>query len=192
MEKPILFRAVIEVLGKPKEHVEEAFQSYIKDLKADKRYKIVTEDYAEIKKQEQEEMWSTFAELEIKAAKLDDLIFFCFNYMPSMIEIVEPSELMVSDVDFSKVLNDLQAKLHHLGIITKQMKAENEFLHRNMGALLKNYVHLLLSKEKMNSERLSRFTGLAKDKMEDFLDQLIDKGEIDLEEGLYSLKKKEA
>ena len=34
MEKKILFRAVIEVLGKPKEHVNESLHNYIKDLKS--------------------------------------------------------------------------------------------------------------------------------------------------------------
>jgi len=49
MEKKIHFRAVIEVLGKPKEHVNDSLQNYIKNLKENERYEVTNEEYAEIK-----------------------------------------------------------------------------------------------------------------------------------------------
>ena len=44
MEKNIHFRAVIEVLGKPKEHVDSALKSYIQKLKEDAHYIILKEE----------------------------------------------------------------------------------------------------------------------------------------------------
>tara|TARA_Y100000310_G_scaffold335538_1_gene417822 strand:+ start:3104 stop:3697 length:594 start_codon:yes stop_codon:yes gene_type:complete len=191
MEKEITFRAVIEVLGRPQEHVESAMKGYLDKLKADTTYQVIHEELAEAKKQEEEKMWVVFAELDIKTARVDDIIGFCFEYMPSMVEIVEPKELIMKDVVVTNFLNDLQAKLHHLGIVAKQLKSENDHLNRNIAIMLKNYVTILLNKQKqLNSEQLANLTGMAKDKLEDFLDQLIDKDEIYLKEGLYSLKKK--
>src|SRR3989344_5511432 len=191
MKKELLFRAIIEVLGRPKEHVEKTIKDYLERLKQDKNYQIVSEEVAEVKKQEKEEMWVIFAELEVRTEKVDNIIGFCFEYMPSMIELIEPSELTLRDVTLSNFLNDLQARLHHVGIVAKQLKSENDFLKKSLAVLVKNYVTILLNGGKrMTSEQLSRLTGLAKDKLEDFLDQLIDKGEIDLKEDLYSLKKK--
>ena len=189
MEKKILFRAVIEVLGKPKEHVNESLHNYIKNLKESDRYLVLNEEYAEIKKQEEQEMWAAFAELEIKAEKIEDLIAFCFDYMPSVIEIIEPKEFSLVDNDISTFLNDLQARLHHVDMLTKHMKIETDNLKRNMSFLLKNYVLVLLNKGNLSGEQLSRLTGVAKDNLEDFLDQLIDEGKIDLKEGIYFLKK---
>ena len=191
MKKELLFRAIIEVLGRPKEHVEKTIKDYLERLKQDKNYQIVSEEVAEVKKQEKEEMWVIFAELEVRTEKVDNIIGFCFEYMPSMIELIEPSELTLRDVTLSNFLNDLQARLHHVGIVAKQLKSENDFLKKNLAVLVKNYVTVLLNGgRKMTSEQLSKLTGLAKDKLEDFLDQLIDKEEIDLKEDLYLLKKK--
>src|SRR3989338_4025248 len=41
MEYNILFLAVIEVLGKPKEHVESAIKEYIVQLKQNPKYKVL-------------------------------------------------------------------------------------------------------------------------------------------------------
>jgi hypothetical protein len=190
MGKKIIFRVVIEVLGKPKEHVNNSLQGYIKNLKENDRYQIINEEYAEIKKQEEQEMWAAFAELDVKAEKIEDLIAFCFDYMPSVIEIIEPKEFSLVDSEISTFLNDLQARLHHVDMLTKQMKMENDNLKRNMGSLLKNNVLVLLNKGNLTSDQLSRLTGVTKDNIEDFLDQLIDEGKIDLKEGIYFLKQK--
>jgi 23S rRNA pseudoU1915 N3-methylase RlmH len=192
MEKEIIFRAVIEVLGRPKEHVEESMKGYLAKLKEDKTFEVISEDLAEAKKQEEEEMFVVFAELEVKVARVDDIVGFCFEYMPSIVEILEPKQLLMKDLTISNLLNDLQARLHHLGTVAKQLKSENDFMKKSMAALLKNYVTVLLSGGKsFSSEQLANLTGMVKDKLEDFLDQLIDKGEIDLKEGLYLKKVKD-
>lgn len=191
MELPIHFRAILEVIGRPKEHVEKSMSKFIENLKKDKGYAITKVDLSEIKKQEGEpEMWSIFAELEIKTAKIEHLTGFCFNYMPSLIEIVEPGKLVLTDVNLSQVLNDLQAKLHQVDLVAKQMKLERDHLRHNLGGLLKNYITLLLKNRNMNSEEISRLTGVPVNTLEDYLDKLIDEGRIDLKEGIYFLKEK--
>ncbi len=189
MTKNILARTIIEVLGKPQEHVETAIKGYVQNLKEDKRYHVVHEEYAEIKKQEKHDLWAGFAELELRAEKIEDLISFCFDYMPSLIEIIEPEELTLEDVDVSHFLNDLQARLHTVDMMAKQMKVENDLLQKSVTVLLRNYIIFLLKNGNFSSVQLSQFTGVAQDKLEDFLDQLIDEGKINLKEGIYYLPK---
>ena len=188
MEKNILFRAVIEVLGKPKEHVDSSLKGYLQKLKEDGRYEVVEQDLADIKKHDQTNMWMAFAELEIKTENVGNIIDFCFDYMPSLIEIIEPMELKLDNVNLSMFLNDLQAKLHGVDMIAKQLKTENDILKSNTAILLKNYLTLLLGNRKLSSEKLAELTGIEKDKLEDFLDKLIDEGKVDLEDDLYYLK----
>ncbi|HLC98361.1 MAG TPA: hypothetical protein VJC21_06320 [Candidatus Nanoarchaeia archaeon] len=188
-EKKILFRAMIEVLGKPQEHVEEALGTYLENLKKNERYTVLRAVRAKAKKQEDQDLWVTFAELEARTEKVEDLIGFCFDYMPSLIEVIEPVEFPLKDLDVTQFLNDLQAKLHNVDMIAKSVKLENDHLHRNMGSLLRNYVILLLSKGgRLTAEQLSKLTGVDQDRLEDFLDTLIDKGHIDLKESFYFLK----
>lgn len=188
MAKKILFRALIEVLGKPKEHVEKSLKGYVEKLKQDKKYQVISEDYAETKKRDKEELWATFAELEIKATDIDDLIGFCFDYMPSSIEVIEPNELGLSNVNISHFLSNLQARLHQVDMVAKQVKLENDHLRKTASALLKNYLQVLLAKNNLTSDQLSKLTGVNKDKLEDFLDKLIDEGKIELKGGIYKIK----
>lgn len=192
MSKKILFRAVIEVLGKPPEHVEKSLKEYVENIKKSKNYEVSKEKYAQIQKQEEQELWSNFAELEIKTGKVEHLTSFCFEYMPSMIEVLEPEEISWSEQEFSVFLNDLQSRLHQIDLIAKQVKVENDQLKRNQAGLLRNYIQVLLSHNNLTSEQLSQLIGVNKDKLEDYLDLLIDEGKIGLKEKIYFLKKEVA
>jgi hypothetical protein len=191
MENKVIFRAMIEVAGKPKEHVENAIKEYLSKIKKNENYKVINEGIAEVKKQEDEEIWVTFAELEIETNEITHIISFCFDYMPSLIDIIEPSEFNLTGKTVSLFLNDLQAKLHQVDMVAKQVKMENDIYKKNVNSLLKNYITLLLSRSNHSSEQLSKLTGVVKDKLEDFLDQLIDENKIDLKEGTYYLKEDE-
>ena len=157
--------------------------------KENEDYQVVSEEYAELKKQDEQELWAGFAELEAKTANVEHLVGFCFEYMPSMIEIIEPKQLKFSDVDVSHFLNDLQAKLHQVDMVAKQVKFENDQLKKTAGGLLKNYLYVLLSRNNLSSEQLSGLTGVNKEKLEDFLDKLIDENKVGLKDGVYFAKK---
>ncbi len=191
MEKNIQFRAVIEVLGKPEEHVDTALKGYIEKLTNDEKFDVLNSEFAEIKKQDEQELWAGFAEVDVAAAKIEDLTTFCFEYMPSLLEIMSPKQMNLTDDDLSKVLTDLQAKLHTVDMVAKQVRMENDQLKHSLNALLQNYTLLLLSKQGLTSSQLSTLTGVHEERLADFLDSLIDAGKIDLKGETYSLVKKE-
>lgn len=192
MEKSVTFRTVLEVAGRPQEHVESSLKSYLDNLKKDKKYTLLSEDIAEIQKQEGQQLWMVFAELEIKTASVQDIISFCFDYMPSLIEILEPSEMQLQSQTVSSLLNDLQARLHQVDMVAKQLRLQNEHLQKNTQDLLKNYLLVLLGSQNFTAAQLSRLTGVNVDQLEDFLDQLIDQKKVDLKEGIYYLREETA
>src|SRR3989344_4341627 len=191
MGKKILFRAIVEVLGKPKEHVDSTLKGYLQKLKENSHYQIVNEELAELKQHEDSELWMAFAEIEIKTAGVTEIIDFCFDYMPSLIEIVEPEELQLDSLAISSFLNDMQAKLHGVDMIAKQMKMENQLTNNSLAKLLNNFIVILLHDHNLSSEQLSKLTGMKIDILEDYLDKMIDEGKIDLKEGIYFLKEAE-
>ena len=188
MDTQISFRVVIEVLGKPKEYVEKALVEYIEKLKQDKNYTLILVEIEKTQQQEKEELWSNFAELEIKTEKIENITAFCFDYMPSVIEILEPEQITMNDVQLSSFLNDLQAKLHSVDMIAKQAKIESDYLKRNSGILLKNFIFSLLARNGLTSEQLSMLSGVKIEQIEDILDKFIDEGKVDLKGKVYSLK----
>ena len=189
MEKTILFRAMIEVVGAPQDYVAKSIKDYLGSLRLDKKYEVLTSDIAAVEKQSKQELWGTFAELEVKTDKIDNLLNFCFDYMPSVIEIIEPEEIKISERDLSNFLSDLQAKLHSVDVIAKQVKLENDSLKKSIAALLRNYITVLLSRGSLSSKQLNEFTGVPVTELEEFLDQLIDAKEIDLKDGVYFINK---
>ena len=178
-------RTIIEVLGKPKEYVEDAIKEYIEHIKQDSELVILNEDYSEIK--EQGKLWGKFAELDLVVKGTKKLIGFCFEYMPSSIEVVKPEHLVMTNPELSNFLNDLQARLHNVDMIVKQLKAENDFLKHNMNAILHNAILICLKVSRLSLEQLSQITGVDKKELEIFVEKLLKENKIKKENELYSL-----
>jgi hypothetical protein len=181
----IEFRAIIEVLGKPKEHVEKMLISIIKKIQSDSRYSLVADKVHACVQQENTDLFATFVELELKTQGFDNITGFCFDFMPSSIEIASPPEIKISAAEYSAYLNDLQAKLHQVDMIAKKMKHERDLNATNMAFLLRNNILVLLNNNKLNIDQLSNLTGVSQDKLADYLDKLIDSKKIDLDGEFY-------
>lgn len=179
---------VLEILGKPKEHVEKAINMYLDKLKNDDNKTVVINEKIHEAKEQDEGFFSTFAELEIISEDLPALIGFCFDYMPSSVEIVSPEEMKLKQGDLSNVINDLQAKLHSLDMVVKTARTENEFLKKNMNTALRNTILILLKSSSMDLETLSKLTGVKNDELKSFMDTLIKLGKIKEEDNKYFLQ----
>lgn len=178
-------RCIIEVLGKPKGHVERTIRDYVGKIKEDSSFIVLNELFADAK--EQENLWSIFTELEIVFKDIKTLILFCFDYMPSSIEVIKPEEIVFKNTDISDFLNDLQARLHNLDMISKQLKAENTFLRRNMKASLNNAIAVLLKIRSMDIDEIAAFTGVPKDELQPLTEHLLKNNKIKEENGKYIL-----
>ena len=178
-------RAIIEVLGKPKEHVENAIKEYIEHIKEDAELVILNEDYSDAK--EQGPMWSKFVELDLVIKGTRKLIGFCFEYMPSSIEVLKPEHLIMTNAELANFLNDLQARLHSVDMIVKQQKAENDFLRQNMHAMIHNTILICLKVTSLSLEQLSKVTGIEEKELGVFVEKLLKENKIKKEDDLYTL-----
>ncbi|MAE43086.1 hypothetical protein CMO93_04895 [Candidatus Woesearchaeota archaeon] len=180
-------KIIIEVLGKPKEHVEKALQMYVNKINDDPDLIILKKDFADVK--EKEELWATFVELEMVIKGIPKLIAFCFDYMPSSVEILKPEELHMNKSTIANFANDLQARLHDVDMIVKKLKNENEFLKKNMNAAVKNVVLISLAYGPLDKEKLSKITGIKDEGLKSFLDELIKENRITEKNGTYTVVK---
>ena len=178
-------RTIIEVLGKPKEHVERSIKDYVEHIRKDEDLVILNEEYSDIK--EQGKLWSQFVELELVIKGTSKLIAFCFDYMPSSLEVLKPEQLIMTNPELSSFLNDLQARLHNVDMAVKQLKTENDFLRMNMNAILHNAVMICLKVSKLNIGQLSQITGVEKKELESFVEKLVKDKKIKKENELYTL-----
>ena len=180
-------KVVVEIVGKPKEHVEKTLKQYIEHIKKSEDLEVLKQDFAEAKKVEGEdqELFAAFVELELLTKNIPVLIGFCFDYMPSSIDIIEPKEIKFKEAELSNIMNDLQGKLHKLDMGAKQLNNENEFLKKNAYFLATNLVSILLRGGATKLEELSRLSGMSEKDMKEFLEKLIKQKFIEKEGDSY-------
>src|SRR3989338_4869097 len=180
-------KVIIEVLGKPKDHVEDSIRDYVEKIKNDPELIVMNADFSEAA--EKNRLWAVFVELDMVIKGILKLIGFCFDYMPSSIEITKPEEFAIKKSTVENFINDLQARLHNVDMIVKKQKNENTFLKKNLSKAASNLILLSLTSGGMDMERLSRVTGIAEKELEIFLGQLIEEDKIKKEDDIYSLVK---
>lgn len=131
MAKKIIARLILEILGAPKTHVEETLKLIVNKLAEEKEAKVLKKEIYEAQEQENT-LWSAFAEVEIELKDIRQIAGICFDYMPSSIEILEPAGMETDFAEFSDMFNDLLAKLHKYDMLVKNFNAENILLKEKM------------------------------------------------------------
>lgn len=149
--RKILARIIIEVLGSPKEHVEETIKQIIQKLEQDKKVKLVKQTTYESEQQEKTKLWSTFSEIELQADNLKNLMEICFDYMPSSVEIIEPAGMEVDSNDIMDFMNDLLGRIHKYDMVLKNMHAENKVMRHDL-ELIKQVAKEAFDKKKKGSD----------------------------------------
>ena len=184
---PIKYVAIVEILGAPKEHVIETMNVYLEKMKKEKGIKIVKTHVSEV--EQKETLFSVFAEIEMLAKSPSRIVDYCFEYMPSSIEIIEPEHIAFNAHDFSNFFNDLQARLHNLDMVVKKLRAENKILNDNAHLILRNNILLSLKEKDKDLAAISKNIGIAEEKTKVFLEALIKQKFIILKKNKYSLNK---
>jgi hypothetical protein len=187
-KRSVVARAIVNVAGKPKEHVEKAMNLVVENIQKEKEISIIKRKMMKAKKKE-EGYFSAVAELEIKCSSSAVLVGFCIDYLPSSIEIIEPEEISVDSLDMSGLLNDLLSKMHHASLNVGQMKAENELLKQNGEHLLKNIIMMSIRDSFKTIEEMAGDIGIKPDSLKPFVEKYVTTGNIKKKEDKYRLNK---
>jgi len=186
-EGQILVRTILEMLGGPKEHIVNTMKAYVDKLGENKNFKIDKTFISEAKEQEDKSLFSIYAELEIWFKDVDKIMEFCFDSLPSSIEIIEPEEFKMKSNKFSGLLNDLQAKLHKLDLAFKNHIADKQASAKIFDTLIKNFIGYCLRTKKQKVEEVATITGIDKEKLQKIMDDLAENKMIKKEGDKYSI-----
>jgi len=132
---------VIEMMGRPVEHLKETMKELLKKLSEEQGVEIENQkihkpkvveqkdkDGNVIKFPEGQELYSNFADVDIKANSLLSLVGVVFAYKPSHIEIISPMSLKTENFDMSTILNEITKRLHQYDAIAKNAIMQNKLL----------------------------------------------------------------
>jgi hypothetical protein len=185
-EQHIRIKAILEVVGKPKDYIEQKLAEYIEKIKEDEHLMIMEQKISPA--EEDNAIWTTFAEVEVIIKGIENLVGFCIDYMPSSIDIIKPEHFNMNQREFNNFANDMLAKLHKVDMVTKQLGTENSFLKQNMNRLLSNSLLVMVRVGINKLHKIANATGIGEEEAKLMLNQLIKNNRIKEEDGIYSIQ----
>ena len=146
MSEEIRVLLVYEILGRPPEHIKEALEKFVMDFNNKKGIRLESSKVHEPKlleeepkegveliiKENAEELFTTFAEVELLVDNLNILFSIILNTLPANVEVLEPSSLRLNNFDLSGVLSELTIKLHKYDEVAKVLTIERSNLIKQL------------------------------------------------------------
>lgn len=211
----LIFTATMQILASPKEYAVKIANNFVEnmkgvaDLKHGSKYYILKSKISKPEKLKDEEkdmkdkhesetnIFKILIDLEIGVKNKANIFDFCFDYMPFMIEVVEPANVSFGTHEFNDYLANIQATLHKIDEALKKTNAANQIFARDNKILLDNMIrtiknNVLLSLKEGNKEAkdLAKNVGLPEQKLKQYLDQMVEDKEIVFDNKKYSRIKK--
>ena len=137
-DKKIKAMLIFEILGRPPEHVKKTLGELVDKLGELPGIEISSKkinDPKPIEKEGVENIFTSFAEVEVLSNNINDILNLVFHGMPSHVEIIEPEELSFKNFDLSGLLSALTVKLHRYDEIAKTLAMEKNVLINKLNEL---------------------------------------------------------
>jgi hypothetical protein len=188
-EGGFVVRAICELLGAPKEHIDATMKTLVEKAKSLPDAKVLKEKVFEAKEHDNG-LFSSFVELEISFKKFNGLMDFCFNFMPSSIEIVEPEKFSIDAQTINAWINELQGRLHQVDKVAKESTLYRTAINKQIAALVRTNILTHLMHGPLEPKSLSDYVGINEASIKPFIDMLVKNKQIKLEGEKYTLAKK--
>lgn len=184
----IHFSAILEIVGKPQEHVDSTFAEFISQMKKSLKYEVVKDVVHEsIAVDGSENLFSSFAEIEILAKDMGALYDFCFENMPASVEIIAPQELKLKPNQASAAINDLIGRIHQVDMHAKKLTQQIGLYSQNLRIMIENAIVIYLSHKPRRIEDIAQAVGVTEAQLPTFLDELVKKERITVSDGIYGI-----
>jgi len=182
-QPPVVARCIVDILGAPKEFIAKTLREHIDKLKQD-GLDIQFEKYAEPKPSDK--LFTQFVELQISFKDVQELLDFCFDSMPSSVEIISPAKLQIDMTRFETLINDLQAKLHQTDLMLKGLQAQKQVLDKNAINIFHNFIKFACRTKPHTLDELSKLLGIGIKELSPFVDGLVSEGALKKEGQVFS------
>ncbi len=125
--KGIKVSLIIEVLGKPKEHLTESLGKIIEQIDKEKGVTVEAKDVHDPKELENKKgFYTAFADVQIEVEEIIYLMILMFKYMPAHVEIVEPELIALTNHGWGDIINELTRRLHGYDEIARVLQLQNQ------------------------------------------------------------------
>jgi len=147
---------ILEIVGRPKEHIIESLEKIIKEMDNEKDINIISKKINEpVLMKDRKDFYTSFAEVEVQAEKILNFMILIFRYMPAHVEILYPEIIALQNNDWNDILSELVRRLHGYDEVARVISTEKMILEKKLRDMLENQsVNITMgSKEKKDSEK---------------------------------------
>jgi hypothetical protein len=135
--KGIRAAIILEIIGRPPEHLVETLENLIKEMDKEKGVSVKSKKINEpIPLKEQKEFYTTFAEIEIEVEDILYLAVIMFKYMPAHVEVIEPELIALTNNGWTDILSELTRRLHGYDEVTRVLQFRNREMENKLKELL--------------------------------------------------------
>ncbi len=128
---------IIEVIGRPPEHLTETLNEIIKKIGEEKGIKVTGKKLNEpVLMKDQKDFYVTFAEVDLEVNEIVQLFMLSLKYMPANIEIVSPELIALTKDGWSTLVNELLMKLHQYDEVARILQTEKMILEKKLKTLM--------------------------------------------------------
>jgi hypothetical protein len=149
MDKKVIASFIMEILGRPQEHVKQTFDEILEKMGKEPGLRIIEKKVHEPKKLEKgEDLYTSFAEIEVEFDNFQSMLIVIFNYTPSHFEIISPEEIRIKNVEFSDIITNIVLRLHKYDEIAKKLTIDNAVLQNELRRIMaEREKHLAVKEE---------------------------------------------
>jgi len=124
---------IMEVLGRPPEHVTEALQTVVLRLNAEPGVKVLEKNFNEPKPvEDSNDLHTAFVDVTLEIDKIGTFFQMLFTYMPAHVELISPESMDLSNVDINDLTNKTLGRLHEYDALAKKFMNDRKHLLRQL------------------------------------------------------------
>lgn len=124
---------MIEVLGRPKEHLIETLKNLEKKIGEEKGVEVVDSKIKEpTPVKDKENLFTAFAEIEVEVNHVQTLSILMFKYMPAHIDVIEPENIRMKNNELADTLSEIVRRLHKYDELLRVIQVEKNILEKKL------------------------------------------------------------
>lgn len=124
---------ILEVLGRPPEHLTETLNKLADEMDKEKGVKVLSKKINEpVALKERKEFFSSFAEVEVEVEDILYLAVLMFKYMPAHVEVVEPELIALTNNGWSDIFSELTRRLHGYDEVARIIQMQNKQMQEKL------------------------------------------------------------
>ena len=136
-DKQINVRMILEVAGRPPEHLTNTLGEMIGKIDEEKGVSVENKKINEpVIMKDQKDFYTSFAEVEIRIEEISILSALVLKYMPAHVEIIEPELIAFTNNGWNDIFNEFLRRLHHYDEVARVIQTEKMVLENKLRSLM--------------------------------------------------------